>query len=206
MARHDALFERPRAALIFTQHFLVVIRFDHERMHVAQPLHHQPGGKAEIGRETERPTRVIEHKTHRVHRIVRNRECLHLQVADREGGTGLKNAPVALHAAPRTERFGGEGIGVNRQPMALAEHFEPRDVVAVLVGDEDAVELRKLDAHLREAQRNLPGAQPTIDEHTAFFGLDQGAIPRTSAGEGGETEHGAIHAPVSAEAQGEFNI
>ena len=52
--RLDALLHRPGPMRIGLQQFLVVVRLDHERLHLAQPLDREPGGVAEIGHVTER--------------------------------------------------------------------------------------------------------------------------------------------------------
>jgi hypothetical protein len=70
-----------------------------------------------------------------------------------------------------------------------AEHFEPANVIAMLVGQEHAVELRRSDSALLEAPDNLARAQAAIDEKPAMIGRDERAISRAPAAEHRQTEH-----------------
>ncbi len=51
--RLDPLFHRPRPMRIVLQKFFVMIRFDHERLHLAQSLDHHLRRVTQIGNETE---------------------------------------------------------------------------------------------------------------------------------------------------------
>jgi hypothetical protein len=75
-------------------------------------------------------------------------------------------------------------------------------VVAVLVREEDAVELRRSDSALLEAPNNLARAQAAVDQEPAMIGRDERAISRAPAAEHRQTEHdrlvadaGAFHKP-----------
>ena len=54
MTRLDALFYRPGSLRIVLQKFLVVIRLNDERLHLAQPLDCKAGGMTEIGNVAKR--------------------------------------------------------------------------------------------------------------------------------------------------------
>ena len=62
-------------------------------------------------------------------------------------------------------------------------------MVAMLVGDEDAIERLRGDAEIFQTRDDLARAQPAIHEEAASIGLDEGAIARAAATEDGETEH-----------------
>jgi hypothetical protein len=62
-------------------------------------------------------------------------------------------------------------------------------MIAVFVGEKNAVELRGHDATLFEAQNELARAQSTIDQNLAMIGGEQRAISGTAAAEHGQTEH-----------------
>ena len=53
MTRLDSLFYRPRPMRIILQEFFVMIRFNDERLDLAQPFHNHFRRVAEIGDETE---------------------------------------------------------------------------------------------------------------------------------------------------------
>ena len=63
-------------------------------------------------------------------------------------------------------------------------------MIAVLVGEEHAIELLGRDSALLETQDELPRAQAAIDEKPAMIGRDQRAVSRAPAAEHRQTEHG----------------
>ena len=68
-------------------------------------------------------------------------------------------------------------------------------MIAVFVGEENAIELLGRDPALLEAQNDLPRAQSAVDENFAMIGRNQRAISRAAAAEHGQTEH----APISSD-------
>jgi hypothetical protein len=85
--------------------------------------------------------------------------------------------------------FGRERIAIDRDLKFPAEHFETANVIAVLVGEEHAIELPRRDPALLEPQDELARAQPAIDQQPAMFGRDQRAVARAAAAEHGQGEH-----------------
>src|SRR5256885_12386471 len=73
-----------------------------------------------------------------------------------------------------------------------AEHFEPANVIAVLVCQQHAVELRRRDSALLEADDDLSRAQSAIDQNPAMIGRDQRAISCAAATEHGQSEHARL--------------
>ena len=96
MARLDALFYRPGSLRIVLQKFLVVIRLNDERLHLAQPLDCKAGGMTEIGNVAKRGRARVEGVTDRLDRIVRDGKIFYRDVANRKGRTSAKNPPVAM--------------------------------------------------------------------------------------------------------------
>ncbi len=68
-------------------------------------------------------------------------------------------------------------------------------MIDMLVGDEDGVDVRRIDGRRRQPGANLARAQAAIDEQAAGGGLDQGAISGAARAEDGHSEHEAINAP-----------
>jgi len=64
-------------------------------------------------------------------------------------------------------------------------------VIAVLVREQDAIELLRRNAAMIETQRQLSRAQPAIDKKLAVIGGDQRAVSRAPAAEHRQTEHGS---------------
>ena len=73
-----------------------------------------------------------------------------------------------------------------------AEHFEAANVIAMLVGEEDAIELARRDSALFEAKDELARAQAAIDQEPAMIGRDERAISGAAAAEHGQCEHASI--------------
>ena len=70
------------------------------------------------------------------------------------------NPPVAvcLECSVTANRFRRESIAINRQIEFVAENFESADVIAVLVCENNAIELLRRDAALFKAQHQLSRA------------------------------------------------
>ncbi len=130
----------------------------------------------------------------RIDRIVRHGKSLHDNVADREFCAGAKNPPItmSIQRAIAPDRFGGERVAINRHVQFAAENFEPANVIAVLVREQNAIEPVRRHAALFKAQDNLPGAQSAIDKNFTVIGRHKRAVPGTAAAEHGQTEHADI--------------
>ena len=73
-----------------------------------------------------------------------------------------------------------------------AEHFEPANVIPVLVRQENAIKLGRRDSALLEADDDLSRAQSAIDQNPAMIGRDQRAISCAAAAEHGQSEHARL--------------
>ena len=73
-----------------------------------------------------------------------------------------------------------------------AEHFQAANMIAMLVGEEDAIELPRADSALFEPEDELARAQAAIDQKPAMIGRDERAISSAAAAEHGQCEHASI--------------
>ena len=96
MPRLDSLFHRPRPMRVVLQKFFVVIGLDYERLYLAQSFDDHLGHVTEIGDEPQAARTGVEGETERINRVVRDRKCLHCDVANRKLGTGRENSPVSM--------------------------------------------------------------------------------------------------------------
>ena len=71
-------------------------------------------------------------------------------------------------------------------------------MIAVLVGEEDAIELVGSDSALGQAQDELARAQTSVDQEPAMIGRDQGAVSRAPAAEHRQSEHVRLVADADA--------
>jgi len=94
--RLDALFHRPRPVRVVLQKFFVVISLDHERLHFSQAFDDQLGHVTEVGNKPEAALAGVKHEPQRIHRVVRDGERLHGDIANGKLGSGRKDPPVAV--------------------------------------------------------------------------------------------------------------
>ena len=104
---------------------------------------------------------------------------------------------------PIANRFRGQGIAKNRDLKFAAKHLQPADVVAMLVGEKDAIEFVRGDPAEREAENELARAQAAVDEQPAMVGRDQRAVSGASAPEHRQTKHFRLLAKRTQSAQTE---
>ena len=81
-------------------------------------------------------------------------------------------------------------VAVDRRGKLLAPHIERARVIAVLVREQDAVDLQRVHAAQRQPRPDLPRAEPAIDEQPRLRRLHQRAVSRTAAAEDGDEKHG----------------
>src|SRR5437764_13538023 len=134
MSRHDPLLHRPGPMRIVLQEFLVMIRFDNERMHLAQTFDQHFCRITKIGDETEATITGMKRVTDWLYRVVRDGKTLHQDIADGELGAGAKNSPVFVFAqSEAADRFRSLRIAINGNGKLSAEHFQPADVITVFM-------------------------------------------------------------------------
>ena len=139
----DALFHRPGPVRVILQKFFVVVGLDHEGLRLAQPFHDHFGDVTEIGNKSETAGTGGKDETERIDRVVRHRERLHCDVANRKFRAGRKKPPItaSISETAGSKRFRREPIAVNRQIKFVAENFKAANVIRVLVGKNHTVEL-----------------------------------------------------------------
>jgi hypothetical protein len=124
-------------------------------------------------------------------RIVWDGKGLDQYIADREFRTATKDSPVfVLAQAEATNGLGRLRVAINWNGKFPAKHFQPANVIAMLMCKKQTVELLGGDATLLKADDDLARAQSTIDQNPAVIGGNERAIPGAAAAEHGQTEHG----------------
>jgi hypothetical protein len=179
---------------IVLQKLFVVIRLDDESVGPAQPFNEQFSRITKIGDKAETARTGVKSEPDRVDRVMRHRECLHENVANRKLSASAKNPPIAMSTQPAIAagRFGGEGVAINRDVKFAAKNSKPADVIAMFVGEEDSVELFWRDPTLLQTQDDLARAQSAINQDPAMISRHQSGVPSTAAPEHGEAEHARI--------------
>ena len=92
-------------------------------------------------------------KSNWIDSVVRNGEGLHGHVADGELGAGAKDSPVAmlLEQSVASNCLRGKRVAINRHLQFATKNFESTNVIAMLVGKKDTIELAWRDPALRQA-------------------------------------------------------
>jgi len=124
-------------------------------------------------------------------RVVWDGKGLDQDIADREFRTGTKDSPVfVLAQGEATNGLGRLRVAINWNGKFPAKHFQPANVIAMLMRKKQTVELLGGNATLLKADDDLARAQSTIDQNPAVIGGNERAIPGAAAAEHGQTEHG----------------
>lgn len=133
----------------------------------------------------------MKHKSDRIDCVVRDGERFHRDVANRKLRAGPKNSPVPVSIERRiaSKRFRGQRVAINRDIKLAAKHVQPANVIAMFMGEQNAIELFRRNAALLQAQHETARTQSAIDQNFAVIGRDQRAISRATAPEHGEGEH-----------------
>jgi hypothetical protein len=169
-----------------------MVGFQDQRTRLADAFDHQPGGVAEIGEETDIAERVIEHEPDRIVGVVRNGKTVDPEVAQLDRGARFKEPPGGEGRHLGLEIFRGEPVAIDRNGVALGQHRQTANVVAVFVGEKNGLHIGDGPADRSEPRFDLPGAEPGIDEKTGMLGLEIGAVAAAAAAQNGEMQHGIL--------------
>src|SRR5205085_11262388 len=157
---HDALFYRPGPMRIILQQFLIVIGFNHERVHLAQPLNQQFGWISQVGDKSEAAFCSVERIANRLDGIMRNRKSLDQNVANSEFRPSAEETPVAVFAQNlATDRFCRLRVAINWNGEFATENFQPANMIAMFMREQHAIELIWFETTLCQPHHDLARAQ-----------------------------------------------
>ncbi len=88
------------------------------------------------------------------------------------------------------QSLSGEEVGINGNAAFAQENIDTSCVVAVLVRDEDSVQVIGRNAESFETKGELFGAEPSIDENAGRATLDKGCVATASTAENCHLNHG----------------
>src|SRR5438874_3353824 len=98
--------------------------------------------------------------------IVWDGKTLDQNITDSEFSAGAKDSPVFVLAQPEaTNSLGRLRVAVNWNGKLSAEHFQPANVIAMLMGEKQSIELLRGDATLLKPDDDLARAQSAIDQN-----------------------------------------
>ena len=193
VATRDPLFERPGTVRVVHQEAVLVVGLQHEGIGLASLVRDERGHVAEVGCEDDRPGCRAHEEAHGVGRVVGYGEGLHVEVTQREALPGAEEAPVEFRdgSAPVAQGLHGCPLGlpvcVNGQFVARGKNTQGRNVVVVLVGKQDPVEVGRHAAHGRESLFDSQGTQAGVHEEAGAGALKECAVPLAPTGKDGQT-------------------
>lgn len=177
----DALFQTPRAARVFLQELQIMVGFQDNDVRAADAFDDELGGMAEVRKETDGASAGIQDEADRVLGIVRDGEGIDTHLAEFKGGAGDEHAAIELGLELAFDGFAGVAIAVDGNVELGGDGGEALDVIAVLVGDEDARQPFGSTADGGEALADLAAAKTGIDEQACLASLQIGTIATGTA-------------------------
>ena len=169
-----------------------MVGFDEEALHAGDVVDDGMVGVAEVGENPEGRVAAPEDEAHRVGGIVRHGKGGDFQRADGEARTRGEEPPVGggIARVLSADFVGREPGGVDGAAQGGEEDGQSAGVVAVLVGEEDSIDGRGVDADGVEAGEGFAGAEAGIEKQGGVAGPDHGGVAVAAAAEDDQF-HGA---------------
>ena len=177
-----------------------MIRFDDDGGAAAQALCYQRRDVAEIHQRRHADARMCGRKAEVVRSIVRDCERMKINRPDLEifarfyffGAVAqsvgafprLIRRTMAVLADVGFQCFAGDKDGA---VQVFEQHAQATGMIAMLVRDDDAVELAGVATRERQASHNLFGAQTRINKHARLIRRNQDGVARRAASENSES-------------------
>lgn len=187
-ASGDAALE-VRRIVALTQHGLVIIAFEHQRVAAGQHPFDMGRCAAKIGRHAEAAPAIGKNELDGFGRVVGNGKGMDFEIADGERLVAVDEFELRQFAAPgqcRGERAVRDPDG---KLVAGGETDDAADVVAVLVGDDDAGEGFRLAAEAGQPEARFARAEAAIEQEPRRTGFDEQGIAAAAAAQRGEAHY-----------------
>ena len=180
-----------------------MIRFEHENVRAAYAFDHQIGHVSKVSDKSDLARRRVNQKSDRVLRIMRNGECVHLQIGDFEARSRFKQVAVELVFQLKFKRLLRRAIAVNRDIQLLRDAGEPVNMVTVFMGDQNRGEILRGTSNAGKTLADLTRTEPRINKDACFIGLNIGAVAGRTAAEDGEFD-GHVWTLAARQCRGNF--
>ena len=186
---------QPRRVRACSEQAGVMVALEQQRVAALQRLRHRSGRLAQIGQDADAVAAVAAGQLQWLGGVVRYREGLQRQRAD-DDGLAIARDP----ARGRVRKLGGglgpgARTGPDRDAVATLQGQHAADMVAVLMGHEQRVEVADHQAAPGQAGGKLARRQAAVDEQArrprvaAGRGLDQRGVAAAAAAQAGEAQH-----------------
>lgn len=186
-AAHDALLDGPGIGSDF-EHVEVMVRFKNHEVGASEVPFDRFGQVAEVHRNRDFDTSGLDGVADGIDSVVRDGEALDVEVTDGEAGTGLVTLDrVGDFAVPIDGRGGAVGE-VDRGFELADERGEPAGMIAVLVGDEDGVDVLWRFADGGQALNDFAAAEASVNQDARTIRPDKQAVACARGGENADLE------------------
>ena len=175
------------------QHFEIVIRLQNQAIAFAQMHFHEFRHVTEICANGHLRAIGAKREANRIDGVMRNREGIHINITDSKALPGLNRLDPA-QALPEgfrqnTFQLGHRGFRHVQRRFPQTQHlWEAVAVVAVLVGDEDCVEMMNFQSDGRQAGKRLAFSEPGVHKDAGAFGFEQRQVARTTGRKNGDAQ------------------
>jgi len=183
-ARKHALLDDPGIRPHF-KHIKIVIGFENQAIGLAQmdldKLRHIPKVRA----NSDLAAVGAKRKPDRIGSVVRNREGVHIDVADGKALARLNGLHTAQALAKRlgqnAPKLGHRGFGYIERGFPDTENLRKAiAMVGVFVGDQDGIEVADVRSNGGKARQGFAFSKPGVNEDAGAFGFEQCEIARTA--------------------------
>jgi hypothetical protein len=185
----DALLQPLRVGAA-PQHVAIVVALEHQRVEAGQRALDVRRRDADVGEHAEARGAVRQHELHRLARVMRHGERGDLEIADASLFFSVQQyfPDPTEHLALLLERDQGAVGEIDRDAVGRGEVKRAAGVVAVLVRDQDAGEVRRREAEAREALLRVAQVEAAVDQQARAAGFGDQAVAAAAAGEGSEAQ------------------
>ena len=173
------------------QHLLVVVGLDKYRVGPQEPGAHLLGDTAHVGGQGENPI-PFHPVAHALVRVVWRVKGPDGQSANPEGLSHRDKPQTALQQRQLTAQAVCHRVGgVNGEPVVLAEHGQPGNMIGVLMGDEHSADVLYRMTCLCQGGFHPAHGDSGVDQYIRVPAAEQQAVAAGAAG-----ENGNLHQPM----------
>ena len=175
------------------EHVEIVIGFEDKAVTLTQVHLHVIWQISKVRTNCDLCTIGAKSESHRVSRIMRNSERVHIDVANGKTLASLDGFDTAKALAEGVRKDAPErvhgGFGNVKRGLPEAEDLgKAVAVVGVLVGDEDGVEAINVAFDGGEAGESLAFTEAGVDKDAGGFAFEQGDVARAAGGKDGNAK------------------
>ena len=193
-AAGDAFLEARRIGAAHQQ-IKIVIAFEDERIASRQARFNVCRDRAGIGENAEARVAVREYILHRFIRIVRHQIGRDFDIADRKARMRIDIVEPCGINCTVVEKFRGAVREPNRNLVFTRETCNAADVIRMLVGHQNGINIGRSKTGARETRFRLCEAKSTIEHHRGLIDLHDQRVAFAATAEGGKSQ-GLCEAPL----------